>query len=65
MNKRDYYEVLGLSKNASEQDIKSAFRKLSRKYHPDMQSGSQMLRRKMLKRSSKKPDDGTVDAEFC
>ena len=65
MNKRDYYEVFGLSKNASEQDIKSAFRKLSRKYHPDMQSGSQMLRRKMLKRSSKKTDDGTVDAEFC
>ena len=65
MNKHDYYEVLGLSKNASEQDIKSAFRKLSRKYHPDMQSGSQMLRRKMLKRSSKKADDGTVDAEFC
>ena len=38
MSKRDYYETLGISKNATESDIKSAFRKLSRKYHPDMQS---------------------------
>jgi molecular chaperone DnaJ len=32
---RDYYEVLGLSRNASEQDIKKAFRRLAMKYHPD------------------------------
>ena len=38
-NKRDYYEVLGVSKTASDQEIKGAFRKLSRKWHPDMQSG--------------------------
>ena len=36
MNKRDYYEVLGIDKNASEADIKSAFRKLAKKYHPDV-----------------------------
>ena len=36
MNKRDYYEVLGVDKNASELDIKSAFRKLAKKYHPDV-----------------------------
>ncbi len=36
MSKRDYYEVLGISKGASTDEIKSAFRKLARKYHPDV-----------------------------
>ena len=36
MNKRDYYEVLGVSKSADEKEIKSAFRKLAKKYHPDV-----------------------------
>lgn len=36
MEKRDYYEVLGVSKNASDDEIKSAFRKLAKKYHPDI-----------------------------
>ena len=36
MNKRDYYEVLGVAKDASSDEIKRAFRKLAKKYHPDV-----------------------------
>ncbi len=35
MSKRDYYEVLGVSKGADEKDIKKAYRRVAMKYHPD------------------------------
>ena len=36
MNKKDYYDILGVSKGATDAEIKSAFRKLAKKYHPDV-----------------------------
>lgn len=40
MSGKDYYKILGLEKNASEEQIKGAFRKFAKKYHPDLHKGS-------------------------
>ena len=40
MAKRDYYEVLGINKNASQDEIKKAFRTMAKKYHPDLNANN-------------------------
>ena len=45
-DKRDYYEVLGVDKNADEAAIKRAYRTLAKKYHPDMNPGNKEAEQK-------------------
>ena len=49
--KRDYYEVLGVSKDATEQDIKKAYRVLAKKYHPDANPGDKQAEAKFKEAS--------------
>lgn len=46
MAKRDYYETLGVARNATEQDLKSAYRKLAKEFHPDRNAGDKTAEQK-------------------
>ena len=45
-NKRDYYESLGLQKGAGDEEIKKAYRKLAKQYHPDLHPGDKAAEEK-------------------
>ena len=46
MAKKDYYDVLGINRNADEKEIKRAYRKLAKKYHPDINPGDKEAEQK-------------------
>ena len=48
MAKRDYYDVLGVGRNADAKEIKRAYRKLAKKYHPDMNPGDKNAEQKVM-----------------
>ena len=52
MDYKDYYKILGVEKSADEKEIKKAYRRLARQYHPDVNSGDKAAEAR-LRRSTK------------
>jgi len=62
-SKRDYYEVLGVPKNAGEDEIKKAYRKLAMKYHPDRNQGDAAAGAEAKFKEAKEAYEMLTDAE--
>ena len=63
MAKRDYYEVLGVPKNASEDDIKKAYRKHAMKHHPDRNQGDDAKKSEEKFKEGKEAYEMLTDAQ--
>jgi molecular chaperone DnaJ len=63
MAKRDYYDVLGVPKNATDDDIKRAYRKLAMKYHPDRNQGDEAKRAEEKFKEAKEAYEMLSDAQ--
>ena len=63
MAKRDYYDVLGVPKNATEEDIKKAYRKLAMKHHPDRNQGSDAAKSEEKFKEAKEAYEMLTDAQ--
>jgi molecular chaperone DnaJ len=63
MSKRDFYEVLGVSKNASEAEIKKAYRRLAMKYHPDRNTGDKAVEAEKSFKEAKQAYEILSDAQ--
>lgn len=63
MSKRDYYEILGVNKNASEAEIKKAYRRLAMKYHPDRNTGDDAAKSEKMFKEAKEAYEILSDAQ--
>ena len=63
MSKRDYYEILGVNKNASEAEIKKSYRRLAMKYHPDRNTGDDAAQSEKMFKEAKEAYEVLSDAQ--
>src|SRR5438270_12254412 len=63
MAERNFYDILGVSRNASTEEIRKAYRKLARKYHPEINPGNKEAENKFKEISA--AYDALTDAEKC